>query len=634
MKKHVLFVAGFLVLTLGACAQSKKVSAPDNSLSAHLKKQEQERIARNELFIKEKGFPRNKKDADGTPMFLHHVDKNGKPVYYKTYSNLRQAQNLKSARLWQGGGLGLNLHGQDMEVSAAAARLGIWEPEAVGTTHSEFGGRATTRDTPAFTVPNSNTDHASHVAGTMMATGLRVNAHGQANRAKIDCYEIRTDEMEEMEAAAAAGMLVSNHSYGADYDTTGELQGAYSDYNVLYDTILHVHPYYLPVFAAGNSRDEAIGRKYKLISVGGISKNVLTIGASKLLDSPGYTSPVSVVATSFTSYGPANDGRIKPDLTAPGQSIYSAISTSDTSYDIYSGTSMAAPATAGTLFLLQQHYKNTRNGAFMRSATLKGLAIHTAEEAGPAPGPDAMFGWGFVNAEKAIAQLNDNTTSHYMEQTSLAQGSTYTKNFTSNGAPLRATICWTDLPGIPTEDDVINDTLSKLTNDLDLRIIDLSSRQVITRLPWRLNAQNPGNDATRGDNVVDNVEQIDIPNLPAGNYALRVTHKGLLGGGAQDFSIFLTGGTTVAGIRNTPEFAKNAVLFPNPTSDGSVKVRFNTVQQRVSVRVLNILGQEIYRNTESNTTEISLKIEGTAGLYTVEVRNAQEELAAYMVTKQ
>ena len=633
MQKQILLSASFLILTLGACAQSKNVGEADNSLSAYLKKQEQERVARNELFIKEKGIPRHKTDVNGTPMFLHHVDKNGKPVYYKSYSNLQQAQNLKSARLWQGGGLGLNLHGQDMEISTAAARLGIWEPEAVRTTHLEFGGRATTRDTPAFTMSNSNTDHATHVAGTMIATGLRANAHGQANKAKIDCYETQTDEMEEMEAAAAVGMLVSNHSYGSFYDTTGELQGTYKDFNALYDTIVYIHPYYLPLFAAGNDRAESIGRKYRLVAGPATSKNILTIAASELIDSPGYVSPASVKATFFTSYGPTNDGRVKPDLTAPGLYIYSSISQSDTSYDTYSGTSMASPGAAGALFLLQQHYKNTRNGAFMRAATLKGLAIHTAEEAGPT-GPDAMFGWGFINAEKAVEQLNDSTSSHYMEQSSLVQGGTYTKNFTSNGTPLRATICWTDLPGIPTDDGIINDPTPKLVNDLDLRIIYLATGQVITRLPWKLNAMNPGDSATRGDNIVDNVEQIDIPNLPAGNYALRVTHKGILQNGTQDFSIFLTGGATVAGIRNTPEFAKNAVLFPNPTNDGSVKVRFSTVQQRVSVRVLNILGQEIYRGTESNTTEISLKINGAAGLYTVEVRNAQEELAAYMVTKQ
>ena len=84
--------------------------------------------------------------------------------------------------------------------------------------------------------------------------------------------------------------------------------------------------------------------------------------------------------------------------------VLSSISTADDAYDIYSGTSMATPAITGSSMLLQQYYSQLHN-TFMRSATLKGLLIHTADEAGPYPGPDYMYGWGLVDIAKAAAVI-------------------------------------------------------------------------------------------------------------------------------------------------------------------------------------------------------------------------------------
>ena len=67
---------------------------------------------------------------------------------------------------------------------------------------------------------------------------------------------------------------------------------------------------------------------------------------------------------------------------------------------------MASPNIAGSMLLLQQHY-NDKNGVFMRAATLKGLSLHTADDAGSI-GPDPSFGWGLMNTMAAANTISEN----------------------------------------------------------------------------------------------------------------------------------------------------------------------------------------------------------------------------------
>src|SRR3546814_20399712 len=82
-----------------------------------------------------------------------------------------------------------------------------------------------------------------------------------------------------------------------------------------------------------------------------------------------------------------------------------ASSRGNDAYPLHSGTSSASPNIAGSLLLLQELYALRHDGAFMRAATLKGLAIHTAGEAGPSPGPDYRFGWGVLNTASAAEEI-------------------------------------------------------------------------------------------------------------------------------------------------------------------------------------------------------------------------------------
>ena len=124
------------------------------------------------------------------------------------------------------------------------------------------------------------------------------------------------------------------------------------------------------------------------------SKNNLVVANAQDANIAADGTLISVSINSSSSEGPTDDYRIKPDITGNGTNVYSTYQNSDTAYNSITGTSMASPNVAGSLLLIQEHYNNT-NGSFARAATIKGLALHTADDAGP-NGPDAVYGWGLL----------------------------------------------------------------------------------------------------------------------------------------------------------------------------------------------------------------------------------------------
>ena len=167
----------------------------------------------------------------------------------------------------------------------------------------------------------------------------------------------------------------------------------------------------------------------------------------------------------------------------------------------------------------------------MRSATLKGLALHTADDAGIA-GPDANWGWGLMNTKRAAEAISQNGNQSIISELTLMQGQTYTIQVDADGVNnLMASISWTDPAGTATT--ATNSTIARLVNDLDLRI----TQGATTHFPWRLTGVNTND---RGDNVKDPYERVDVTGA-AGTYTVTVTHKGTLSGGSQNYSLIITG---------------------------------------------------------------------------------------------
>jgi uncharacterized delta-60 repeat protein len=526
---------------------------------------------------------------------------NGIPVYYTTM-NLNAARTISTDDVWPGGAAGLSLSG-------AGQTLGIWDGGGVRATHQEFSvlgvSRVTQQDSPSSVI-----DHATHVAGTMVARGADVNALGMSFAAELDAYDWNSDAAE-MATAAANGLRVSNHSYGfqrgwgslvvsgvpqlAWYGTpaistvTDYLFGFYQATARDWDAMARNAPNYLIVKAAGNDRGEAPGSQpvnhwvwngsswvvssvvrnadggatgFDCLEGAAVSKNVLTVGAVEDIPN-GYSVPADVVAATFSGRGPTDDGRIKPDVVANGVGVYSSIASSDSAYASFNGTSMASPNTSGSIGLLQEHFQNLFTGNPPWSSTVRALLIHTADEAGPSAGPDYNFGWGLVNARRAAQVMSYdalNGANFDMQELTLSQGQTINFVVVSDGAqPLRATIAWTDPAGTPPAAS-LNPTARMLVNDLDLRIIGGAT----TYTPWILNPTTPGVAATTGDNIRDNVEQVLIQSPPAGTYTIRITHKGTLAGGPQNVALVVSGASTTGaanwtrtynGVGNVNDFA-------------------------------------------------------------------------------
>jgi len=505
----------------------------------------------------------------GQILEFSHFDSKGKMQFFIT-DNVGAGRTTSTNKVWPGGTVGTSLTGLNMP-----GRLGEWDGGAVLTTHQEYAGRVTQADGATNVI-----DHATHVAGTMIATGISANAKGMAYQTTLKAYDWNNN-VSEMQAAT--GMLVSNHSYGtisgwyyngSKYvwwgDTTiskkEDYKFGYYDYtSQAWDDLVAQNPYHLIIKSAGNDRGDGSGMSgtsytyfngssevvvqgtpppadgpYDCISTYSGAKNVLTVGAvSKIGGNTGngWTKTSDVVMSSFSGWGPMDDGRLKPDVVGCGVNLYSATSDSNKAYTTMSGTSMASPNVSGSLLLVQQHYNNLKN-KFMLAATLKAVAIHTADEAGNS-GPDFQFGYGLINTATAVNLITDSVTNQISERT-LQTGKTFTQGISSAGVtPLKITIVWTDPAGTPINPPVLDGATKMLVNDLDIRLTRLSDNTVF--FPYILSKDTPSAVARTGDNTVDNVEQIYLATPNAGNYTLTVSHKGTLRGSLQNYSLVISG---------------------------------------------------------------------------------------------
>jgi subtilisin family serine protease len=624
-----------LVALAGLCGETLAQRATDaarlNELSARLSREyEAKRGARFRELLRSTDPAQQALNNDPN-IELMYVREDGLPAYY-TLDNLNAAKTVRTYDVWPAGvGNGFyNLTGS----TTASGELALWDGGNVLTTHQEFGGRVTLQD-PAS--PYGVIFHATHVAGTLVAAGVMLTARGGSYAAPLHSYDWDSDGPE-MAAAAASGLQISNHSYGfitgwyqsgswywfgdPFVSTTEDYGFGYYDGSAsAYDQIAYDAPNYLICVAAGNERDDNgpgaathyhYDATYNFVSAtdlhppdaqsGGFdticyfstAKNILCVGAAFDITA-GWTQPGDVVLAGFTSWGPTDDGRIKPDVVANGTNLTSCNNTHNASYTGASGTSMAAPNAAGSINLIAQDYETVKGGSPW-SSTLKALVINAADEAGAADGPDYANGWGLLNVHRMAdivhaaagadlgvmeAQLTDGETDDYFFEVSSPQD-------------VRVTMVWTDPAGTPGP-TVVDNTSSKLVNDLDLRITHLAT--TTTTLPWHLSLASPSSAATRADNVVDNVEQIDIDVAPVGTYQVTVTHKGSLDpAGSQDYALVYRGmrvaQQTPVGPGATPAFTLSAP-YPSPVT-GTATIDFSTGQSgRVSVSVYDVTGRRV-----------------------------------------
>ncbi|HMM11887.1 MAG TPA: S8 family serine peptidase [Bacteroidales bacterium] len=550
-------------LPLGGLIAQQSTNVEElNRLSRQFDREWRQMEKRVRAYAKTNNIPVRQEFSNGTIIQLVDVV-DGQPVFYKT-DNIGAAITTRANQMWQGGSVGVVIEGEGYN------KVGIWDGGAVRRTHQEFNNTGTARVTQSDGAV-TNSDHATHVAGTIVAGGVNANAKGMAHKGQLKAYDWNSVESE-MSTAAAAGMEISNHSWGNirgwdQNQSTGQwtwngtasvspvedyLFGFYNSNARTWDIIALNAPYFLITKSAGNDRGEGPANAgtpgyaekdggddgYDCIGGSGISKNILTVGAvNEVLN---YQGPNNVTMSSFSGWGPADDGRIKPDIVGKGVNVYSSVATSNSAYATYSGTSMSSPNVAGSMVLLQQLYQQTHNNVPMRASTLKGLVIHTADEAGPHVGPDYKFGWGLMNTARAGMMIReDAAVQNLIDEITLQSNNPYVRDINVPGnQPLRVTISWTDVQGnVPPAS--LNPRTRVLVNDLDLMVVD---QNLNIYYPYKLDPDNPdAPPTTTGKNNVDNVEQIYIPNPAPGTYTIIVQHEGQLVNNSQVFSLIVSG---------------------------------------------------------------------------------------------
>lgn len=490
---------------------------------------------------------------NGELVEVQYLDINGNPVFYAV-DNADASRLTNVDQVKRDGRLGLNLSGKGVNVA-------VWDGGAVLQSHQELVGRAIGGD-----APDGLSDHATHVTGTIIASGVNVRAKGMASSGKLKFFDFNNDNSE-MIAAAKQGTIISNHSYGEVlgwyYDDTGWVWagdksisetedyrfGNYTSSSAGWDNIAWTNPYYLIVKSSGNDRSDVgsgVGAPgdgpFDTIGPKGCAKNILTVGAVN--KSSKFNSSADIESTSFSSWGPTDDGRIKPDIVGVGQGLFSSSSAGNDQYTTMSGTSMSAPNVTGGLVLLQELYFNI-HASYMLSATLKGLVIHTAQAAGDNRGPDYRFGWGVLDVSAASELLMKIDDNNQLVESSIAEDDefvTYSINATK-GDLITATVSWTDIPGSTVNSGTLNPTDLRIVNDLDSRLYFGDS---IVGLPYIMDPVHKSQ--SRGDNFRDNVEKIHFIAKQTGVYELRISHKGLSEGVAQNYSLILSASNDESGL--------------------------------------------------------------------------------------
>ncbi len=503
--------------------------------------------------------------------------------------------------------LGYTGAGQTVTIADTGLDTGVDDPSVNGDIHLDFDNRVTHLSSWAVQnysgISNVGADdgasdldsgHGTHVAGSVGGNGARSSGtiRGAAYEADItfqaveqwttfsdgsSSYQltgIPSDITQLFLEAYGWGSRVHTNSWGSDES------GAYTTDSQNADQFIWNHKDFTILFAAGNAGtdnepgvnpDDNDGYVNEdSLNSPGTAKNVITVGASEnVRSSGGYQSSYgslwpSDFATNptrsdvpsnsaeemaaFSSRGPTDDGRIKPDLVAPGTNILSTRSSqisghgwgpyTDDYYMYMGGTSMATPLVAGAVTVVRDYLVNGEGIANPTAALIKALLINSAEdisgygdnaqEAGQ-PIPNMHEGWGRINVGAAVSATNR----ALYNDVPLANGGSRTYPFTVTGTvdALKATLVWSDYPGTPASNGA-------LVNNLNLIVTAPNGSTTY------LGNHFSGGWSTTGGfpDTVNNVENVYIQNPVTGTWTIEVDGVNIPQG-PQPFALVVSGAT-------------------------------------------------------------------------------------------
>ncbi len=440
-------------------------------------------------------------------------------------------------------------------LDGAGVKVLVYDGGQIRTTHQSYGGRASILAGDNATL----SDHATHVACTVgansvvpavsrgMAPGVSIISAGfqvPGGLTQGFLFNIPGDLVSDYSAAVANnGVEITTNSIGTNTSTNGypcDWQGDYGTTSQIIDQLVRGtaglsdgNPLRV-VWANGNERQSTrcldtvnpgVPSGYHLTAPPSCAKNHIAVGAVD-----GTT--VNENMSTFSSWGPSDDGRMKPDISAPGVNTVSCGSGSDTASSSKSGTSMATPTTTGCLALLLQDFKvQYPSEPLPRNSMLKAFLAHTAVDKGNV-GPDNQFGYGTIRIVPAIEQMRSGN----WKAADVGNGgsASYLVIVPPGGTdPLKVTLAWDDFPSTP---PVGGQGQGGLINDLDLVVTSPSN---VRAYPWTLQglSGNPAAPAVQTqENHVDNIEQVYVANPEPGAWLVEVRGT-TVPEGPQPFSI-------------------------------------------------------------------------------------------------
>lgn len=403
------------------------------------------------------------------------------------YENLTERNNHRVNTIDNAYVTGLHYDGTGVSVSEGDDGL-------IGF-HIDFAGRLTNHTT------DTTGTHGDHVAGIIAGGGnFDPVTSGNARGADLHVYDNYANLFNAGADYSAIGVRVTSNSLGQNCNSPYDGDAQYSDQLTL------SKPSLISVHSSGNSGNSTCGGVangfYTITGGYKAGKNVITVGNVKNSD---FIDPSS-------SKGPTLDGRIKPEVVAVGRSVYST--QPDNSYATFSGTSMACPGVSGTLASLWQAYRETHGNADPRSDVMKAVLMNTADDLGNR-GPDYTYGFGRINARRAYEVLKNDQ--FIIDSTETFSTNEHYITVPAGTKMLKVTLYWHDLEG--------NTSASiPLVNNLNLRMKDANS---VVYQPWVLdhstNATALNQPAFKGIDSINNVEQITVDSIAAGDYAILVS---------------------------------------------------------------------------------------------------------------
>ncbi len=388
--------------------------------------------------------------------------------------------------------------------------------------------------------------HGSHVAGTVLGDGAPYGVwnaatyDGHAFNAQVIFHDLGRQDDPATEPIES-DFIYSPSDYYNDMFLNVETSGAKFHSNSWGGGLGYMSDAAVEDLYAWDSQDFSI-----LFAAGNDGPAGYQIGSQAELKNGWAVAALTATGTgmaSFSSRGPAVDGRIKPDIGFCGESIMSV--DGGGGFQSMQGTSMATPGVAGNLALVRQYYTEgwyptgaevSANGFSPSAALIKATVLNGGDDISSSR-PDFAQGWGCLNLDNSLYfagdaldvfahdNLQGMVTGDYID---------FPVGVASGAEDFTATVVWTDYPGNPT-------AAKMLVNDLGMLVMGPGGTE------WRGNNHAGGYSQDTGSSnnydTLNNVEDVRINNPAAGTYVVRVSAENIAMG-PQNFAIVISGALT------------------------------------------------------------------------------------------